>query len=81
MKFYLLLLFAVIACAPEIDQKSEMTIEPVAKGKSFRAGFLLIDGVYNSVLMAPYDIFQNTSKHFLFVLNHIALNYNVFKGK
>lgn len=37
--------------------------EPAAPGQSFNAAFLIIDGVYNSELMAPYDIFQHTIFH------------------
>ena len=28
-----------------------------------RAGFLLVDGVYNTELMAPWDVFQHTAAH------------------
>lgn len=35
----------------------------MADGKSFNAAFLILDGVYNSELMAPYDIFQHTIFH------------------
>ncbi|MEM8963537.1 MAG: DJ-1/PfpI family protein [Acidobacteriota bacterium] len=31
--------------------------------RPLRAGFLVVDGVYNSELMAPYDIFQHTIFH------------------
>jgi transcriptional regulator GlxA family with amidase domain len=31
--------------------------------RPLRAGFLIVDGVYNSELMAPYDIFQHTIFH------------------
>lgn len=31
--------------------------------KPLRAGFLIVDGVYNSELMAPYDIFHHTPFH------------------
>ncbi len=39
--------------------------QPVAiiDESKLQAGFLLIDGVYNSELMAPYDIFQHTVFH------------------
>ncbi len=47
----------------EPESKKPVTIKPVAKGQSFNAGFLIIDGVYNSELMAPYDIFQHTIFH------------------
>ena len=48
------LLFA--ACQPQ-EAKDQLVIEPVAEGQSFNAAFLMIDGVYNSELMAPFDIF------------------------
>jgi transcriptional regulator GlxA family with amidase domain len=31
--------------------------------RPLRAGFLVVDGVYNSELMAPYDVFQHTAFH------------------
>ncbi|MDX1390174.1 MAG: hypothetical protein R3344_13355, partial [Acidobacteriota bacterium] len=31
--------------------------------RPLRAGFLIVDGVYNSELMAPYDIFHHTAFH------------------
>jgi transcriptional regulator GlxA family with amidase domain len=31
--------------------------------RPLRAGFLVVDGVYNSELMAPYDVFQHTGFH------------------
>ena len=38
-------------------------MEPVAVGQSFNAGFLIVDGVYNSELIAPFDVFQHTIFH------------------
>ncbi|MBV6643862.1 MAG: DJ-1/PfpI family protein [Cyclobacteriaceae bacterium] len=38
-------------------------MDPIAEGKSFNAGFLIVDGVFNSELVAPYDIFQHTVFH------------------
>jgi transcriptional regulator GlxA family with amidase domain len=35
----------------------------VPRDRLLRAGFLIVDGVYNSELMAPYDIFQHTIFH------------------
>lgn len=35
----------------------------VPTDRPLRAGFLIVDGVYNSELMAPYDIFQHTIFH------------------
>jgi putative intracellular protease/amidase len=31
--------------------------------RPLRAGFLVVNGVYNSELMAPYDVFQHTAYH------------------
>lgn len=31
--------------------------------RPLRAGFLLVDGVYNTELMAPWDVFQHTQYH------------------
>jgi len=52
----------LIGCQTPNDQKS-IVIEPIATGQSFNAAFLMIDGVYNSELMAPFDIFQHTIFH------------------
>ena len=40
-------------------------IDPIETpaGRPLRAGFLIVDGVYNSELMAPYDILQHTVFH------------------
>ncbi len=39
---------------------------PVAdlpRDRPLRAGFLVVNGVYNTELMAPYDVFQHTASH------------------
>ena len=58
----ILFLIGLVACSPT-QEKATVTLEPVAKGESFNAAFLMIDGVYNSELMAPFDIFQHTIFH------------------
>jgi transcriptional regulator GlxA family with amidase domain len=35
----------------------------IPQDRPLRAGFLIVDGVYNSELMAPYDIFHHTVFH------------------
>ncbi|WP_421763734.1 DJ-1/PfpI family protein [Ekhidna sp.] len=78
------LLVLVVACqAPQ--QKETIQIEPVAIGESFNAGFLMIDGVYNSELMAPYDIFQHTIFHTdgginVFTVNETMDTVTTFEG-
>ncbi len=57
-----LIVFGFQACQGPTTKPS-VEIMPVAEGKSFNAAFLIIDGVYNSELMAPYDIFQHTIFH------------------
>lgn len=60
----LLLSVFLVACnAPKETKKEKVAIEPVATGQSFNAAFLMIEGVYNSELMAPFDIFQHTVYH------------------
>ncbi len=58
----IIVLVLSVACSENRENKATV-IEPVAKGQSFNAGFLIVDGVYNSELMAPYDIFQHTIFH------------------
>ena len=50
-------------CSKPAQEKEPIILEPVATGQSFNAAFLMIDGVYNSELMAPFDIFQHTIFH------------------
>lgn len=40
-----------------------MVIDPVKPDRALNVGFLIIDGVYNSELVAPYDILQHTIFH------------------
>ena len=37
--------------------------EEMPSERRLQVGFLIVDGVYNSELMAPYDIFQHTIFH------------------
>lgn len=61
MRKLLILLTVVLSCSQSNEEP--ITIEAHAPGQSFNAAFLIIDGVYNSELMAPYDIFQHTIFH------------------
>lgn len=56
-------LLITFACTQAPSSKEDIQIEPVAEGQSFNAAFLIIDGVYNSELVAPFDIFQHTIFH------------------
>jgi len=41
----------------------ESKTKPILPEKALNVGFLIIDGVYNSELIAPYDIFHHTVFH------------------
>ena len=67
----ILLLFGIISCGTPSEEKqasrtieadSEMTVKSFPKLDSTRynVAFLIMDGVYNTELTAPYDIFQHT---------------------
>lgn len=60
--FLIASLSAFLACSNP-STKEVITLEPIAEGQSFNAAFLMIEGVYNSELIAPYDIFQHTIFH------------------
>lgn len=50
--FFLILTFS--AC------KTSKSIDYVVNEEAYQVGFLIMDGVYNTELTAPYDIFQHT---------------------
>ncbi|MEM7481039.1 MAG: DJ-1/PfpI family protein [Acidobacteriota bacterium] len=73
-----LLLIAGLACAPEmppIEDTPPPQLAPAADwtplptpmdlpaDRPLRAGFLIVDGVYNTELTAPYDLLQHTIFH------------------
>jgi len=60
-------------------------MEGIAQNESFNAAFLMINGVYNSDLMAPYDIFQHTIFHTeegikVFTVNETMDTVTTFEG-
>ena len=64
------ILGSLVACAPvapEAESPPSLSRVPapddLPRDRSLRAGFLIVDGVYNSELMAPYDIFHHTPFH------------------
>lgn len=65
----LLLLIAGCAVPPQSSPEPSPEFERVPAPQDLdltqplRAGFLIVDGVYNSELMAPYDIFHHTPFH------------------
>jgi transcriptional regulator GlxA family with amidase domain len=66
MIFFLVTLLAFSACqAPAIptEEPKPITLTTVFPSRTLNVGFLVLDSVYNSELMAPYDIFQHTVFH------------------
>ena len=60
--YWCLLVLCFQSCQTPVSE-APLEIKPVAAGESFTAAFLIMAGVYNSELMAPYDIFQHTIFH------------------
>ncbi len=64
---YLLFLLIFVACSPA-EQKSTITTQsatintspPPLVANRYNVALLIMDGVYNTELTAPYDIFQHT---------------------
>lgn len=84
IKSIVLISALLFACEQKTEKKS-IQIEPVAEGQTFNAAFLMIDGVYNSELMAPYDIFQHTIFHTeggikVFTVNETIDTVTTFEG-
>lgn len=63
MKNVITLLFLTISFFQCSNPSESISNNPVAVGRVFNAAFLISEGVYNSELMAPYDIFQHTVFH------------------
>lgn len=66
--FTLLLAAFVFGCSSLSENKVDQATIEIHKSeqlpqKKLKVGFLAINGVYNSELMAPYDIFQHTIFH------------------
>jgi len=60
----LLLSILVSSCgSSEADQEVIYDVVPQLPGKELNVAFLLVDGVYNSELVAPMDIFHHTIFH------------------
>ncbi len=53
----------VISCQESAKQKTTLDGPPVHPTKELNAAFLVVDGVYNSELIAPMDVFQHTQFH------------------
>jgi transcriptional regulator GlxA family with amidase domain len=64
MRFFIiaLLLGLTISCHQQKQNTTAMDV-PVLPSKKLKAAFLIVDGVYNSELIAPMDVFQHTIFH------------------
>ena len=61
-KLYIIILAIVTlgACQQSPTQSDTERIFPSIDPNNYNVGFLIMDGVYNTELTAPYDIFQHT---------------------
>ena len=64
MKTIILVSLIIIACQPteisKIESKVNLTILNEIDTKKMTVAIVVVDGVYNSEMMAPYDIFHHT---------------------
>ncbi len=58
----LLLLWFATGCM-QGEKTQQLQLEPVYPTEELNVAFLIVDGVYNSELIAPYDIFHHTIFH------------------
>ena len=60
--FLFSILFFFLSCDSGISEKLTdiQSYEPQLKSDRYNVAFLIMDGVYNTELTAPYDIFQHT---------------------
>ena len=65
MRFFLLsiVLSWGLSCQPNEKKNSNTIGPPILPTKKLNAAFLIVDGVYNSELIAPMDVFQHTIFH------------------
>lgn len=52
-----------LAPAPEAGEPGPGASADLPRDRPLRAGFLVVEGVYNTELAAPYDVFQHTVFH------------------
>ncbi len=63
----LITLLCLVACQNTTEKEAEITVSekkektfPILEPNRYNVGFLIMEGVYNTELTAPYDIFQHT---------------------
>lgn len=55
--------FVLVAIACANEKKSSVEIPPIDPPKVLNVGFVVVDSVYNSELIAPMDVFHHTKFH------------------
>ena len=56
--------FMLLSCAPADDKiAGQISITPLVPDREWNVAFLIVDGVYNSELVAPMDILHHTVFH------------------
>ena len=56
-------LAVVLVLSPACARADELQEIQIPADRALRAGFLLVEGVYNTELMAPWDVFEHTRYH------------------
>jgi len=59
-------LFLVVVMGVSCSSRSrdnQNKVDPINPSKVWNVGFLIVDGVYNTEVMAPFDIFQHSIYH------------------
>lgn len=62
LKLFALLLLPIISCDTGTNQE-KLIREPVKPTRTLNAAFVIVDGVYNSELVAPMDVLHHTVFH------------------
>ncbi|MDG2450872.1 MAG: DJ-1/PfpI family protein [Saprospiraceae bacterium] len=60
---WIFLMIILLGCQNKIEQEKGpkfMKEKPILNPDHYNVGFLIMDGVFNTELIAPYDIFQHT---------------------
>jgi len=57
-----LVMFLAFSCGSQTGENQDKA-EPVRPSQVWNVGFLIVDGVYNTEVMAPFDIFQHSIYH------------------
>ena len=62
-KFLLLILLTIVGCTSQVEKDTTNSPVAINPDRVYNVAFLIVDGVYNSELVAPMDIFHHTVFH------------------